>query len=238
MAKTFQIERDNLALGVLNTSIAIIRGVTITNEYSAALDTLREEALVRALAYTDEELATNPILQGYRDIYHVLGYAPREVIPAAEGLIALIRKRRQLPRINPAVDAYNTVVLDTLVGIGAHDLAKVDGSVLFTRSMGTEEFTPLGSTKRRVVPKGDFLYRDDTKILARLAEDDCDQAKLSIDTNSVLLVIEGNANTPLEYTAAAIRNACERITRFCSGTFVITHPDAIVDDTVCCSLGS
>jgi len=232
MSRTFQIHSDNLGLGVVNTSIAIIRGVCITDDYPGGLDDLRDAAQERALSYTDDDLARSPVLQGYRGIYRTLGYAPGQVIPAAEGLIALIRKRGQLPRINPAVDSYNTVVIDTLVGVGAHDLAKIDGSVLFTRSTGADTFMPLGRSKGKAVPKGDFLYRDATKVLARLAEDDCEQAKLSFDTKDILLVIEGNVNTPVEYTAAAIRRACERVTAFCGGDFTIAHPETILSEVM------
>lgn len=224
------IEETNLLLGVVNTSVAIIEGVHIPKDDPLRLKPLKDRAFHKAMSYTTEELRKHPILEGYRKIYRSLGYRPNEVTPAAQGMVELIQRRGQFPSINPAVDAYNTVVVDTLLGIGAHDLGRIAGPILFTRSTGKELFTPLGKTKPKLVPRGDLLYRDMHKVLARLAANDCNEAKLGFGTKDILLVIEGNPSTSLEDTQSAVRQACEYIVEFCGGTFVITEPTTFVQE--------
>lgn len=218
----FFINQKNLELGVLNTSIAIIRGISIPKKEHSDIATFRKQALEKALSYTPTELEESPILEGYRELYRKLGYSDGKVKPAAQSFIELLWKRKRFPMINSAVDAYNAVVIEALVGIGAHDLDKITPPVSFTIGTGSEKFKPLGSSKFVSVPEGDFFYIDSKGlILAHLAADDCDDAKLSRGTQNILMVIEGNKNTPLEFTRKTIDEACSRIVKYCGGTYEI-----------------
>lgn len=219
MKPSFFIDKENLELGIVNSSVAIIQGINIPTTYTDELNYLRQEALEKVLSYSSDKIKENPVLEGYRDIYRKLGRSTKKIKPAAEGFIELIKRRKIIPKINVAVDAYNIIVLDTFVGIGVHDLDIIDGNIRFTRAIGSEAFTPLGRNKSKILPTGDFLYRDESKVLAWMASSDCDQAKIMPHTKNLLLVIEGNINTPLHYTNNAIKNACEQIIKFCGGTY-------------------
>src|SRR3954470_18704674 len=221
----FVIDPENIELGIVNTSIALIKGVRIPTTSPAKVEELREAAAKTALAYSPDNLIHHPILAGYHAIYKKLGYAPGNVTPAAQSRIELTKKRGRLPKINAAVDVYNTVVVETLVGIGAHDLDTIQFPIAFTRSLGGEKFKPLGSKKSLILPPGDFLYQDAKGlVLARLAADDCDEAKLSQDTKNILMVIEGNMNSSFEYTQQAAEKACKLIIEFCGESYFLAEP--------------
>lgn len=218
------ISPRNLDLGVVNSTMAIIRGISMPSTSTAKLDALCEEATSLALSYEDGYLRQHPILEGFWSIYRQLGYSRDEVKPAALGLIELIRKRGRFPRINPAVDAYNTVVVKALLGIGAHDLHAITPPIVFTTATGQESFTPLGRRSRVPVRTGDFIYRDEHRVLAHLAAADCDEAKIQATSSDLLMVIEGNFNVTLDYTQWAIEEACRNIVTFCGGTFSVSQP--------------
>jgi len=223
----FMIERENLELGVANTSVAIIKGVRIPSERPPAVDTFCQTALERAISFTDEELRQSHVPEGYRQIYRSLGYQDGVIKPAGLSLVEMIRKRGRYPRISIPVDLYNTVAVETLLGIGAHDGSKIAGPVVFSRAKGNERFTPLGRTSPVAVRPGDFFYRDEEKVLARLAAQDCDEAKLSPTTQQIVLVIEGHRGMSFDYVRSAIEKACDLIVQFCGGEFQITDPTTV-----------
>ena len=223
--QNFTIHQKNIDLGVKNTTIAIIQDVQISQD-DPQIDEWRQAAEDKAKSL--KNLDDDPILAGYQALYAQLGYKKRDVMPAAQGLIKLIQKRGSMPRINNAVDLYNTVVVEKMLGIGAHDLAVVHGPVVFTLAEQEETFIPIGR-KTAKVSAGDFLYRDSQQILCRLAAYDCDDAKLTTATKNILLVSEGNKATTQTFVENAMEEACSRITAVCGGSYRVFHPAVIAN---------
>ncbi len=208
----------------LSVRYALVQGMRIPEASPASLDDLTEEAFVVANRWTAEAIRTHPSIQSLEQIYRDLGYDDGAITPAAQSFIELLQKRGRFPRINTAVDAYNTIVAmsPALVGIGAHDADLIQSPVLFARATGAERFMPLGRTKPRAVKKGDFLYHDGHgNVLARLAAQDCDGAKIQRDTRNVLLVIESPTTIEKEIVRDVMEAACSRIVRFCGGDVVV-----------------
>lgn len=67
------------------------------------------------------------------------------------------------PRINPAVDTYNTVSVRHALPAGAFDLDRVAGDVVIRYADGTESFTPLGEPDTIEHPNaGEVIYTTPT----------------------------------------------------------------------------
>lgn len=224
--KTY-ISPANLEIGVVNSAVAVINRIEIPAAAPNELDRLCERAVELAISYPEDYLNGHPIILGLTSIHRDLGYKYSDIKPSALSLLQQIRKRRSFPRVNTAVDCYNIVVVQKLLGIGAHDLARIDGPVIFSLANGQERFVPLGSSKVVEVQSGDFIYRDNHKVLARLAAFDCDEAKIRPSTTDLLLVIEGNTHVSLSYVWEALEAACTLITRFCGGLYSITCPELL-----------
>jgi DNA/RNA-binding domain of Phe-tRNA-synthetase-like protein len=220
----FIIEQGNIDFGVVNTTVAVIENVQIPSVYDHFVEATRQSA--EASAISNSSFQQNPILAGYRGLYQKLGYKARDIIPAAEGLLRLIRKRGSMPRINPAVDLYNTVVVERMLGIGAHDLATIRWPVTFTRAAAEQSFVPIGRVPDKV-RAGDFLYKDADKVLCRLAAHDCDEAKLTPASTGIILVSEGNPATTVGFVRNSVEEACRRIVSVCGGRYDIYHPEVI-----------
>ena len=84
-------------------------------------------------------------------------------LPASEKSIKrnLLKKNKDFIKINPLVDIYNLISMDTKLALGAHDLAKTEGNISLKLITGNENYIPLGSEEAKVVKAGIYSYIDD-----------------------------------------------------------------------------
>jgi DNA/RNA-binding domain of Phe-tRNA-synthetase-like protein len=215
----FSITASNLALGIQNTCIALISGVSPDAKDPTKLDCLCEEAFATIMQADLAKLEAHPYVEEFRAIYRRLGYNPKRLALPAYSFFRLVQKRQVFPRISAAVDAYNCAVAHHFIAIGAHDADSIVGDVRFMQATGSEPFLPVGSDSPMPVKPGDFLYRDDSRVLALLASRDCDEAKLTQETRNILLVSEANTSVTAEVVRTAVTEACENIVRVCGGSY-------------------
>ena len=218
------IDQENLDLGVVHTHLALIEDVQIPGNDSEGLGSLRNWALQKAMGYSEAELDAHPVINGHRLLLRSLGYSKRKARPAPERLILSCRKRQFFPKIMPPVDAYNSVVVEYGLGIGAHDADLIEPPVVFTRSRGGELFTPILQAKSVTLKEGDYIYRDSARVLGRLACEDCDEAKITPSTRRILIVSEGNKGCSRDGVRRIVEEACQRIVEFCGGRYEIWEP--------------
>lgn len=215
----FKITPSNIELGIQNTCVALITGTTPDKAENAALNQLCVEAFAAVMRADFATLDTHPYVEEFRAIYRRLGYNPKRLALPALSFFKLVQKRQAFPRISPAVDAYNCAVAKHFIAIGAHDADRISGDVRFMQATGSEPFLPVGGDTLMPVKPGDFLYRDDTRVLALLASRDCDEAKLKPETRNIMLVSEANCAVTAEAVCAAVTDACENIVRVCGGDY-------------------
>ena len=75
-------------------------------------------------------LLDSPILKAYKKFHEEARL--QDAATPAEYLLGLIQKSGMLPNINKVVDCYNIVSAETLLSIGAHDLAHIKGDIRFS----------------------------------------------------------------------------------------------------------
>ena len=75
----------------------------------------------------------------------------------------LILKRGELAPINPVVDLYNLISIQSHLALGAHDIEYIDGNVNLRLTDGTERFVPIGADGQpEPVKAGEYAYVDDS----------------------------------------------------------------------------
>jgi DNA/RNA-binding domain of Phe-tRNA-synthetase-like protein len=111
---------------------------------------------------------TDPRIEAWHAAYRSFGTNPRRIRPSVDALGRRLAKKGTLPRINPAVDSYNTVSVHHGLPAGAFDLDHVTGAIGIRYADGTETFTPLGEpgTVEHAKP-GEIIYADATGVLTR-----------------------------------------------------------------------
>jgi DNA/RNA-binding domain of Phe-tRNA-synthetase-like protein len=177
----------------------------------------RPEALDRHLGSLAERLEAeltpdflehDRVLAGFRELHDAVGRSNRRFPSSAEALVALFLRKRLVPRINPFVDLYNAVSLETRLSLGAHDVARVDGGVTLRLAAGRERFVPLGGTAPEPVHAGEYVYVDDTgEVLCRLEHRQCEKTRVDEQTRDCFCIVQGHRHT----AEAALRAALDRL---------------------------
>jgi DNA/RNA-binding domain of Phe-tRNA-synthetase-like protein len=155
----------------------------------AAMADLEQQLADGSLRPADE---TDPRIEAWHTAYRSFGTNPRRIRPSVDALGRRLAKRGSLPRINPAVDSYNTVSVRHALPAGAFDLAHVSGDVDIRHADGSEVFTPLGEPGTVENPKpGEIIYADAAGVLTRhWNHRDAHRTRVTEDSAHVVFVLE------------------------------------------------
>ena len=211
MVDEISISPEVEKLGI-KTVAALFANARVSNR-SGALEEKKKEIIG-----TIKDLTDNPILAAYRELYKFCN--AEEFTPPAVGLIQLGKRNGRLPNINTVVDSYNLVSVETLLSIGAHDIDKIKGNLVFKITDGSELYIPLGSSEPEKVNSGEYACMDEEKIICRMDVKQCEQTKITKETKSFIVYIQGNKNTDFDYLVKALDKICKYITSFCGATLV------------------
>ena len=206
-------------IGTLNGYYAILTGLHV-HKLNPQLEIIKNNLLERITKTTDEEIIKSQINVGYRDILRE--FENEQLVPAGQNFVQITKKRNKFPTINTVVDAYNSIVAESYLAIGAHDIAKIKGEISFDYAREGEVIPAVNMVDIFKVNQGDYIYRDEEKILAWLDVKDTDIAKIDNQTTDVILIIEGNRNTTSEYIYSALHKVCQLIQEFNGGSYEIT----------------
>jgi DNA/RNA-binding domain of Phe-tRNA-synthetase-like protein len=180
--------------------------------YRRELTTRLEDELTPDLVDAD------PTLRGFRDLHDAVGRSNRRFPASAEALVTLFQRKRFVPVINPLVDIYNCISLETRLSLGAHDVARVTGDITLLVTDGSERFVPLGKNQPEPVGAGEYAYVDGSgEVLCRLEHRQCEKTKVIAETTAAFYIIQGNAATSHAFLDAALRRLVSLTQRFCGG---------------------
>ncbi len=156
---TFPETRVGLLLAVgLNNAIA-------WTEVSRALADL-EDRVQRGVHTPFTE--NDPEVRGWHEVFRAFGTNPRKFRPSLDALSRRLSRSGALPRINPAVDAYNLVSLTFGVPAGAFDADTLGEIVAIRTSRAGDRFTPLGEPQTVESPNpAEVVYADGDRVLTR-----------------------------------------------------------------------
>ena len=124
----FKVQQEVLDLGV---KIKGVRIYDIDNTvYSSTLDDYIDVHVKRLLQNNSlESLKENQVIQRFYELHKEVGIPKRKNLPASENLLKNLLKKQEFHKINPLVDFYNLISMDTKLALGAHDLDKTEGNI-------------------------------------------------------------------------------------------------------------
>jgi DNA/RNA-binding domain of Phe-tRNA-synthetase-like protein len=165
-----------------------------------------------------EKIASDPILQGFRQLHDAVGRSNRKYVSSSENLLKVLLQTGQLPHVNLLVDIYNLVSVKTRLSLGAHDVSAICGNVSLRLTTGEEHFWPLGAYAPKPVAPGEYAYVDDrNNMLCRLEVRQGDNTKITPGTTECLYIVQGNPVTGGDYITAAVEELLVLTKRFCGG---------------------
>jgi DNA/RNA-binding domain of Phe-tRNA-synthetase-like protein len=213
----FLIAEDVRRLGVRG-AFAVLSGLD-NRGAPAGLQAWRE-GLARRLAHELPAgfIDSDPVLRGFRELHDAVGRSNRRFVSSAEALVGLYQRKGVIPSVNPLVDIYNAVSLETRLSLGAHDAARVQGSITLRLTRGGERFVPLGAHAPEPIQPGEYCYVDDGgEVLCRLEHRQCERTRVTGDTTACFYIVQGHAGTPRSMLEAALQRLVARTIEFCGG---------------------
>jgi DNA/RNA-binding domain of Phe-tRNA-synthetase-like protein len=162
------------------------------------------EGLVSAdgfVAPTEDEEAISSWFAAFRSF----GTNPRRMRPSVYALLRRLASSGRLPRITPAVDAYNLVSVSHRVPAGAFDLAKVPGPIEIRPARAGDSFTPLGEPDQAEEPRpGEVVYAAGSEVLTRHWNyRDSERTKVDENSTAIVFVLERVSASPALTKAVA-----------------------------------
>ncbi|MGC3997840.1 MAG: phenylalanine--tRNA ligase beta subunit-related protein [Anaeromyxobacter sp.] len=203
----------------IDACMAVFEGVRISNR-SNPLERRKKEALEPLRAV---DAATDPVLSGYRALHARLGVGG--VVPPAQRLLEQVQASGRLPNINTVVDAYNLVSALTRLSVGAHDLAQVRGDVRLGLIRGDERYWPLGAPGPEPIAAGEYAALDAEKVLCRLDVRQCQETRITKDTQAFAVYVQGSPATPRALLEEGLRRIGELVVEIGGGRYT---PVAVV----------
>lgn len=168
--------------------------------------------------WAEKDYRLDPILQGFAQLHEHVGRSNRKYPASPEVLLRLFLEKRRFPRINAVVDIYNSISLKSRLALGAHDMRFIHGTVFLRFTTGTETFMPLGHTEPTPVPAGEYAYCDnENNIICRMEVLQVEPTKITLESDDLFLIIQGNENTSEEYLKKRAEEVLRLLTHFCGG---------------------
>lgn len=127
-----------------------------------------------------------PGIRGSRAAYKAFGRNPGRYRVSSEALIRRVRRGDALHPVNTVVDVNNLISVTSGLSVGAYDLDKIQGNIIFRKAAPGEGYTGIGK---------DFLDMENMLVLADDAGifgssmSDSTRAMVTEDTRNVLAVI-------------------------------------------------
>ena len=113
-------------------------------------------------------------------------------------LLKNLLKKQEFHKINPLVDLYNLISMDTKLALGAHDLDKIEGNITLRLTQGNENDIPLGSEEAKEVKAGIYSYIDDANDIICYSEiRQVDKTKVTNESKDIFFIVQGNKETSI-----------------------------------------
>lgn len=179
-----------------------------------------ESVVAEILKLDEQALAENPVLDGYRKTVAKIARSAKKFPPSAQALISIIQRTKHLPDINPIVNLYNSIALQSFLSLGVHDMDKLGKQIDFRFSEGNESFFPIGGGEK-TTQSGDYVYADEHNVLAWLDARDSELVKVGPETRNLVVIAQGHEYTSIEYRHQALNQVCDLIVEHCGGSFQV-----------------
>ena len=134
-------------------------------------------------------------------------------------LLKNLLKKQEFHKINPLVDLYNLISMDTKLALGAHDLDKTEGNITLRLTQGNEKYISLGSEEAKEVKAGIYSYIDDANDIICYSEiRQVDKTKVTNESKDIFFIVQVNKETSDKYVKDIAKELITVVTYYLGGT--------------------
>lgn len=206
------------AFPAVSVGMALIRGVTIAKTLPE-LDKEKERILSSLENVTTETINGYSEIQSYRKLYKAMGIDWHSRRPSPEALLRRIAQKKGLYSVNTCVDAYNLVVLNNRVSVGAFDADNVKFPTVLRFAGEGDEILLLGDKEPTKYTSKELAYYDqDGGYNIDFNFRDAQRTKVTEDTKDIWINVDGVFDITTEQVQKTLEESIEYITKYCGGT--------------------
>ncbi len=146
---------------------------------------------LKDIGISQDTMMLHPDVAGWRDVYSRMGVKPSKYRSSLEALLRRTFKG-DIWSVSNVVDCYDCVSALSLLPMGAHDTAKLNGDLVLRYGREGEKFYPLGAGESVIdVSPKNILYADEEKVCCWLWNHrDTRDASLSESTEMGLFLVD------------------------------------------------
>lgn len=201
---------------------ALIHGISVA-KFNQELENERQTFLRAQSGLTTEIISGYPEIQSYRRMYRQMGIDWHSKRPSPEALLRRLATGKGLyPPINTCVDAYNLIVMQNRISVGAFDADKIHFPVEVKLAAGGEQAYFIGDQTTPTTlntyevcyfdQQGpynlDYNYRDALRTV------------VTEKTKNIWINTEGVFDITPEQILETLANTISIITKYCGGKVI------------------
>lgn len=223
-------KKDTISSEVFEKFPEFIRGVVVVKEIKNSEKNFKLEALLKQqqnAVYNKNKglrnISSDPCINNWRQAHIKLGSNPNQYPPSIESLVKRVGQGKDIPFINTIVALFNYTSLKHMIPCGGDDLDRIKGDLLLTMADGTEEFIPLGMTKKECPIPGEVVYLDTEtkKVMCRKWNwRNGDATKILATTKNIAINLDGLPPVSKSLIEEATKELSQLIKKYCGGEVV------------------
>lgn len=143
----------------ISIGFAIIKNVNIQKQNNK-LNEVIKQFIQSQQHLTNELIGSLPEVLSYRKLYKNMGIDWHSRRPSPEALLRRISQKKDLYHVNTCVDAYNLVVMNRKVSVGAFDSDQIHFPTILKFPKNTDHILLLGDDKPTTYTPDELAYFD------------------------------------------------------------------------------
>lgn len=191
------------ALPEIKIGFLVIEGIDIDQHKEEMAKKLQNSIKNTYKKYKGTDVNEIKLIKKWKNSLEKVGIDPEKHPVSVKALLKRIQDQKEIRSINPLVDLYNSITIDTLIPMGAYNLDTVKGDITLGYANGTEIYHPLGKKELEKAEKGEFLFMDEKEAMCRYWV--CKQGKthaISPYTKNIIFRVEAICQTDKEFKDA------------------------------------
>lgn len=168
------------------------------------------------------QLSELPSLSAWRTTFRRFGVNPTKYRSAPESLLRRLKKKGDIPSINMLVDINNLISIRYFLPVATFDSREIQGGIMVKFANGDEHFTPLGMGDVENPHSGEVIFVDekDMVVARRWCWRQSQESAAQLDTNQVILTVEGTHDGALRDIQLALRDLLKLHKDYSGGDYV------------------
>jgi len=201
----------------ISVGVATIKGVRI-EKINPELEQEKEDLVKSLENLTTEEINEFAEIQSYRKLYKATGIDWHSRRPSPEALLRRIAQKKGLYTVNTCVDAYNLIVMQDRISVGAFDYDKIEFPTVLRFANENDKIHLLGDDDETTYKNGEIAYFDKVGgINMDFNYRDSIRTAVQMETQNIYINVDGVFEVTPEKVEKVLQEVCDKIIKYCGG---------------------